>query len=1186
MRNVLLFLSTLALALSLSGGTFEQSTRGTDAVMAAREEAYRANNIGVALLEQFKYPEAAAEFRRALKAEPGLTIARINLGIALYNSREMGAASREIRLALGELPNSPHAHYMNGLIARAQNLVPDAINSFQKVLTIDPRDSAANVNLGQLYTLQRKYVEAIGVLESAVASEPYSVTATYSLAIALTRAQKTAEGQAMMRKFQDLRQKPYAVTLGQSYLEQGRYAEAISSTGKESSLVDTTIPDVTFTNATSTMLRSERPRASVTTLAGKSFRPPELNDELKGKLAAAVSGGVALIDADGDGDFDILSTDVSGVTLLRNDVGSFTDVTSDAGFGRLVAAPITAVAGDFDNDGRADIFVVGLGRAALFHNDGGCKFSDVTASAGIGEFPDLARSAAFIDVDHDGDLDVFVSGFVTLNQTAFSANDKSFVFPLEFPAANNRLLLNLGNGKFRDATTSAKLGGSLRRAVALVPTDFDNHRDIDILVVNESGPSNLFSNQRDGSFRDVAGEVGLEAIGASTCVAAGDYNKDDFTDFFLGQVNAPGVIAASDGRGRFVAQSAPESSAGAIAAQFLDYDQDGLLDLVILRRDGLRVLRNLGEKWQDVTSRAVARDLERIVDSEGTGQCSAMAAADIDGDGDQDLVIQLRGGGLIVGRNDGGSRNNALKVLLTSKVSNRSSLGAKVEVRAGSLQQKIETFSATPAPAPADIIFGLGKRSSADAVRVLWPAGIVQSETEPGKANARGRNLTVVAITEIDRKPSSCPYLFTWNGKQFEFVTDFLGGGEMGYWEAPGVRNHPDPDEYVRIRDDQLQLRNGKLELRITNELEEVLYLDHIRLMAIEHPSDVDVFPNEGMTEPPRGFKLFATRGAHPPLAARDEHGHDVLDKVSHMDRQYPNDFTVHSIRGYSEAHTLTLDLGRPVSRRTLLVLTGWTDYAFSSDNVAAHQAGLSLSPPRLEVRNAKGAWVTAVDDIGIPVGRPQTMVIDLTGKFPTLNREVRIVTNMRINWDQILVDDASVSPIERLTPLRLTNADLRWRGFSAETSPDGHEPFLYDYSRVSPFSPWKVMPGRYTREGDVRELLGSTDDMLVVARSGDEIALSFDGSSLPPLDARRRRTFLLYANGFSKEMDINSASPDCVEPLPFHTMKHYPDSAYPLGRRRQSYIDRYNTRVVAAPVPRIDATFAGREGQTGRVER
>jgi hypothetical protein len=407
-----------------------------------------------------------------------------------------------------------------------------------------------------------------------------------------------------------------------------------------------------------------------------------------------------------------------------------------------------------------------------------------------------------------------------------------------------------------------------------------------------------------------------------------------------------------------------------------------------------------------------------------------------------------------------------------------------------------------------------------------------------------------------------------------------MGGGEMGYLESPGLFNTPDPDEYVRIRGDQLRERDGRYELRITNELEEALFIDRLQLLVIAHPLEVEVYPNEGMTEPPRPYVLYKTRGAHPPLAATDDQGRDVLARITKLDRQFPDDFPREKIRGYAGEHALTLKLDeeKHSPSRTLLLLTGWTDYSWSSDNVAASQSGKEAKLPALQVKDERGQWRTVIKDIGLPIGRPQTVTVDLTGKFLSANREVRILTNMRIYWDQILVDTSGGNFPAQLTRLEPTVADLRWRGFSREVTPDGREPFGYDYEQVSYTSPWKVMPGRYTREGDVRELLMSTDDVFVISRPGDEVSLSFDATKLPPLPAAWTRTFLLYADGFSKEMDINSASPNAVAPLPFHGMKRYPyaaPEAYPMTEARRTLYEKYNTRIVAREVPAIETTYA-----------
>src|SRR5437763_644653 len=192
----MMWLGSLGIHSTRAERSSEQST------FEKREAAYRANNIGVAQLEQYKAKEAVDSFARALQIKPDLTIARINLSIALYYLPDAGGAKREAEKVLSQDPNRPQAHYILGLIARSQNQFDEAIAEFQKVLKIDSDDIGSNINVGQIHSQQKKYPEAIAAFRKAIDAEPYNETALYNLGILMTRTGNRVEAQQMLKRFQ------------------------------------------------------------------------------------------------------------------------------------------------------------------------------------------------------------------------------------------------------------------------------------------------------------------------------------------------------------------------------------------------------------------------------------------------------------------------------------------------------------------------------------------------------------------------------------------------------------------------------------------------------------------------------------------------------------------------------------------------------------------------------------------------------------------------------------------------------------------------------------------------------------------------------------------------------------------------------------------------------------------------
>ena len=347
--------------------------------------------------------------------------------------------------------------------------------------------------------------------------------------------------------------------------------------------------------------------------------------------------------------------------------------------------------------------------------------------------------------------------------------------------------------------------------------------------------------------------------------------------------------------------------------------------------------------------------------------------------------------------------------------------------------------------------------------------------------------------------------------------------------------------------------------------LEEAVYLDQVRLLAVDHPANVDVYPNEYFASNPPypEFKVVVSRDAGPPAGAWDEHRHNVLpDLVAH---RFFGDFELTQFAGFAKPHTLTLDLGEPYKGGPLwLLMHGEIEYFTANSMYAAAQSKLEPIAPYVEALSADGTWKRVMDDMGFPAGGPRTMTANLTGKLPQKTRKIRITTNLQVYWDSILIGRTEQSPSYSVTPVPLLRADLDFHGypFKIEGTPPGNVRYIYE--KTSATGPYTRPQGTYTRYGDVLPLLAATDDKLAVFGSGDEIRLDFDPSRLPALPHGWVRDYFFAANGYEKDMDFYAAEGDYVAPLPFLSMGEYPYSpkkSFPLDDAHMNYLLEYNTR-------------------------
>jgi len=480
-------------------------------------------------------------------------------------------------------------------------------------------------------------------------------------------------------------------------------------------------------------------------------------------LPETLGPGAAFIDYDNDGWQDILlingqdfpghKKQASTLKLYHNNHnGTFTDVTRKAGLAVSMYGLGVAI-GDYDNDGHDDIFVTAVGQSRLFHNTGKGTFTDATKSAGLEGPHEFSTSAAWVDYDKDGRLDLLVGNYVQWSPETdlyctLDGVHKSYCTPESYKGASARLWHNLGNGHFEDVTKKAGLFDPSAKTLGLAVLDYNSDGWPDLLLANDTQPNKLYRNLGNGTFREdgVAAGIAFSEDGiarAGMGVDAADYDGSGRASIIISNFsNQMMALYHNEGNGLFV-DEAPASSLGrdtllslGFACFFFDYDLDGWLDIFManghidpdIERIQKRVtfaqpphlFRNLGNgKFTEVTG-AMGAAFKRPRVARGA------AYADIDNDGDLDLLITTNAGPAVLLRNDGGS-NNSLRVRLLGTRSNRDGIGAVVVATVGGHKDTRMLRSGSSYLSQSELVltFGMGDKKKVDNLEVRWPSGQV-----------------------------------------------------------------------------------------------------------------------------------------------------------------------------------------------------------------------------------------------------------------------------------------------------------------------------------------------------------------------------------------------------------------------------------------------------------------------------
>lgn len=751
----------------------------------------------------------------------------------------------------------------------------------------------------------------------------------------------------------------------------------------------------------------------------------------------------------------------------------------------------------------------------------------------------------FSDLDHDGDLDLVAS-----------------------TSAGISLWSNRGDFSFQDVSSNSQLPPDDLAVSSIIRVDWDRDVDLDLILCSRTSKrAGYLENLRHGRFRwrQFTTEEQQSTVNQFEECQLADFDLNGSWDLIgvrdtklmLAETNRPLPGSVKIASVKPLKEIEPIKAEGTVL-QTGDLNNDGVLDIVAASSTGLQLC--LGTAERKIEQTAYVKD--QVIRLPKAVQTFLLNDLNQDGSLDviavvEDKLIQWQNKGNEYHWIDISLRAEQVKgdVKSASGRVNHYGIGSLLELRSGAIYQpQIVAGQSTH--------FGLGKQTVAEAIRVLWtngiPVNIINAKTDQ-------------RIYEKQTLMGSCPYLYTWDGEQFTFHTDLLWAAPIGLQFGKGIVAPCRNWEYLKIPGERLRAKDGFYELRITEELWEAGYFDTVQLMAVDHPAEVEIYSNEKVGPPDlAAFKIHTVQSPQSPVAAINQTGRNVLPEIKDEDEVYAKTFDKKYRQGLTEDHILELDLNSTTMQkaktgaRITLFLTGWLYPTDTGINLALSENPVlpSPRPPSLSVPDVNGKWKTIQPFMGFPGGKTKTIAVDLTDQFLTRDYRVRIESNMEFYWDQVFFTIGEEPVDLKKTNLILDSAMLRYRGFSTPMIHPGNGPERYDYQNLSTSIQWPPMQGEFTRYGDVKPLVESADDRMVIMGAGDEMQLRFEVPA-KPLKAGWKRDFILYNVGWDKDANLHTILGQSVEPLPFRAMKSYPypTEKFPAGSHFQPDQESYHTR-------------------------